>query len=82
MNAKEQALEYAQKHNNGSQKNEEIFGQMLKEGYVISRTAGIKVVAQARREGKTIIVTETTVHTDALTGKKIESTVEIFRATL
>ena len=87
MNAKEQMIQYASKHNtSGKMTNEAFCGQMMQEGIVISRTSNQVTSARVRREGKTIIVTETTVtRTNEIVNEKIEfgetsNVVEVFRA--
>lgn len=88
MNAQQKTLEYAKGKNNGTLTNQEFVGQMATEGVVIERTPNSKTIARLRREGKTIIVTETTVkNTNEVIGGKLvfgksESTREIFRADL
>lgn len=78
MNAQEMLLDYAAKHNDGKiYTNEQFIGKAITEGICINRSAGIRTNARVRREGKTIIVTETTI-TPTVTGNR-EETVEIFR---
>lgn len=60
MTTQEKLIEYAKKHNNGKVlTNEEFIGKMITEGCVIARTPNSMTVANAKRDGKTIIVTET-----------------------
>ena len=89
MTAQEKLIEYASKHND--QKvftHEEFVGKMATEGCAINRTPNSKTIANARREGKTIIVTETTVANtqQVVDGKlvfgKSETTVEVLRIEL
>lgn len=81
MNAKQMFLEYAAKHNDGALLNNEQFvGKMIVEGVCISRSGGTRVNARARREGKTLILTETTIE-QTIEGHN-ETTVEIFRVDL
>jgi len=66
MTAQEKLIEYASKYNNGKVlTNEEFVGKMVTEGCVIERTPNSMTVANAKREGKTIIVTET-IKTDTI----------------
>ncbi len=62
MTAQEKMTEYAKSKMNASSTltPEQWCGKMIAEGIVISRDCGDTVVANARREGKTIVITETT----------------------
>ena len=89
MNAQEQLLQYASKHNNGNVlTNEEFVGQMVVKGVAINRTPSSKTIARAQRAGKTITVTETIVAetSEIVDGKlvfgKSQSTVEVLRIEL
>lgn len=79
MNAKQMLLDYAGKKNNSKVLTDDQFiGKAITEGVRIADTPeGHIVVVNIKREGKTIIVTETT-KIDAPNGKQT-STVEIFR---
>lgn len=78
MNAQEMLLNYAAKHNDGKvYTNEQFIGKAITEGICINRSGGIRTNARIRREGKTIIVTETTI-APTLEGHS-ETTVEILR---
>jgi hypothetical protein len=59
---------------------EQWCGKMISEGIVISRDLEDMVVANAKREGKTIIITETT-KVERLNGTE-ETTVEVMRISL
>lgn len=59
MNAQEMLLDYASKKNDGSMTNEQWLGKAITEGVVIDRQPASRIVCNIRREGKTIIVTET-----------------------
>lgn len=76
MDAKSKMLEYASQHNHSEfdkLTNEEFCGKMIVEGVVVSRTSNSKVIARARREGKAIIVTETTkTQTSKVVNGKVE----------
>lgn len=74
MNAKQMLLDYAAKHNDGKvYNNEQFLGKAMTEGVRINDAPGGGiVVANIKREGKTIIVTET-VKTDTIEGKKVTS---------
>lgn len=82
MNARQMLLDYAAQKNDGKvYNNEQFIGKAMTEGIRISDTSeGGIVVANIKREGKTIIVTETT-KVDTLKGKET-TTVEIFRVSL
>lgn len=82
MNAQQQMIEYAKSKMSASSTltPEQWCGKMVTEGVVISREAGDMVVANARREGKTIIITETT-KAEKLHGVE-ETTVEVMRIDL
>lgn len=82
MNAKQMLLDYAARKNDGKVYTDEQFlGKAMTEGVRIADAPGGGIVgANIRREGKTIIVTETT-RMDTIEGKK-ETTVEIFRVSL
>lgn len=89
MNAQEKLIEYASKYNNGKVlTNEEFVGQMVVDGVAINRTPNSKTIARARREGKTIIVTETIITDthEVVDGKivfgKSEMTDEVMRIEL
>ena len=76
MNAQEMLLSYA--NSNGATNPQQFIGQAIKEGIVINRGPDIMTVANVRREGKEIIVTETTKNNLHNTSE----TVEIFRVTV
>lgn len=61
MNAQQMLLDYASKKNDGKLEmtNEQWLGKAITEGIVIDRQPASKLVCNIRREGKTIIVTET-----------------------
>lgn len=81
MNAQQQMLEYAKSKMGQSKLTPEQWcGKMITEGIVISREGGDIVSAKASREGKTIIITETT-KTEKLNGWE-ETTVEAMRISL
>lgn len=89
MNAKEKLLEYAKNHNDKSiYTDEEFVGAMSIDGIVISRTPAVTVSAHVKREGRTLIVTETTRTTKdtlvdgRLLSEKVTETAEIFRVDL
>lgn len=95
MIAQEKLLEYASKKNDTNNNvstwkltNEEFIGKMVTEGVVIERTPNSRTVARARREGKTIILTETVVldTAEVVDGKmvfgKSETTAEVLRIEL
>jgi hypothetical protein len=79
MNAKQMLFDYASKNNDRKVYTDEQFlGKAMTEGVRLADTEhGDIVVANIKREGKTIIVTET-IKTDTPEGKKITAT-EIFR---
>lgn len=79
MDAKQMLLDYASKHNSGKiYTNEQFIGKAMTEGVRISDTPeGYIVAANIKREGKTIIVTET-ITMDLPEGKKTTSA-EVFR---
>lgn len=79
MNAQEMLLDYASKNNNHSSLTAQQFiGQAINEGVRIQDTpSGGIVIVNVRREGKTIILSET-VKEDVIEGKKVTTT-EIFR---
>ena len=86
MDAKIKLLEYAKNHNTGNiLTDEEFIGKMVVEGVCINRTSNSKTIANAKRTGKTIVVTETVISqtTKIVNGKiefsKDETTTEIFR---
>lgn len=83
MNAQEMLLEYAAKHNDRKVYTDEQFiGKAITEGIRLSdNERGGIVICNIKREGKTIIVTETT-KTEAIVDRKpakVCSTVEILR---
>ncbi len=84
MNAQQQMVEYAKSRMNKMGQStltpEQWCGKMITEGIVIERMAGDMVVANAKREGKTIIITETT-KVEKLNGIE-ETTVEVMRISL
>ena len=81
MNAQETLLEYARKHNNEKvYTHQQWLGKMFVEAVVIDRQGGTVVIANGRREGKTIIVDETT-REPVLEGYK-ETTKEVMRLEL
>lgn len=84
MNAQQQMVEYAKsKMNKMGQSTltpEQWCGKMITESIVIERMAGDMVVANAKREGKTIIITETT-KVEKLNGIE-ETIVEVMRISL
>lgn len=82
MNAKQMLLDYAAKHNSGNVYTDEQFlGKAMMEGVRIANAPnGGVVVSRIKRDGKTIIVTETTT-SDVLAGK-MSTSVEIFRVSL
>lgn len=89
MNAQQQVLEYANKNNDSKVYNEQQFVvEMSKGGIVINRTPSSKTIAKLRREGKTLIITETTITetTEIVDGKAIfgekQMVVEVLRAEL
>lgn len=61
MNAQQMLLDYASKKNDGKlgMTNEQWLGKAITEGIVIDRQPASRIVCNIRREGKTIIVTET-----------------------
>lgn len=83
MDAKTQMLEYAAKYNDGKvYTNEQWLGKMVTEGVRLSHNT----VANCRREGKTIIITET-VTTDGYDMAKMQpiknrTTIEVMRINL
>lgn len=86
MNAQEKLLGYAREHNdNPNMTPEQFCGQMVTEGIVIDRTPGSMTVARMKREGQTIIVTETVksetheVVDGKLISTPVKETTEIFR---
>lgn len=82
MNAKQMLLDYAAQKNDGATyTNEQWLGKAMTEGVRIADAPDGSIVGvNIRREGKTIIVTETT-KTDTIEGKR-SNTVEIFRVNL
>jgi len=85
----EKMIEYAKQHNNERIFTHEVFcGKMITEGVVIERTPGGMTVARAKREGKTIIVTETVqsekleIVNGQLISKPVEVTTEVLRIEL
>jgi hypothetical protein len=86
MNAQQMLLDYANKHIGNTKSVEtpqKFIGQAITEGIVISRTSNSRTVAHVKREGKTIIVTETLKVEQAMLvdGKRVyaETVTEIFR---
>jgi len=61
MNAQEKITEYAHGKNDTSMTDQEFAGMMIKEGAVINRTPSSKTIARITRQGRQIIITETTV---------------------
>ena len=90
MNAQQQMINYAKSKMNANSTltPEQWCGKMIQEGIVISRDLDDMVVANAKREGKTIIITETskTSKNEIVDGKLIispvETTVEVMRINL
>ena len=82
MNAQQEMLKYANEKMSADSTltPEQWCGKMITEGVVIERMAGDMVVARATREGKTIIITETT-KIEKLSGIE-ETTVEVMRLSL
>lgn len=82
MNAKQMLLDYAAQKNDGKvYTNEQFLGKAMTEGIRIADAPDGSIVnVNIRREGKTIIVTETT-KTDTLDGKKVTDN-EVFRVNL
>lgn len=88
MNAKEMLLDYAAQKNDGkTYTNEQWLGKAMTEGIRIYQN-GQEIAVRVRREGKTIILTETTKTetVEKVDGRgvinKHENTVEIFRVNL
>ena len=78
MNAQDKVIEYARKHNRFTHLTDEQFvGAMHLEGICIEQRGGENVIANLRREGREIIITETTT-TPTIDGEKSE-TVEVLR---
>lgn len=94
MNAQEMMINYAANTAPDGFTPQEWAGKMMTEGAVISRTPSSRVVARIRREGKTIIVTETTIsQTEKMArtqngnmgltrGDDMEETIEVMRCEL
>lgn len=82
MNAQEQMIEYAKSKMMSDSKltPAQWCGKLVTEGVVISRNGGDMVSAKATREGKTIIITETT-KTEKLHGFE-ETAIEVMRINL
>lgn len=62
--------------------NEQFVGALASGGLTIERTPGYRVVAEAKRTGKEIVVTETKISKEVLTGKEIRSTKVVLRTRL
>lgn len=93
MTAQEMITDYAAKTAPKNFTVQQWAGKMMTEGAVISRTTNSRVVARISRQGKTIIVTETTITTIdkmaqmqngqmGMTGEEVEVTAEIMRIEL
>lgn len=89
MTPQEKLIEYAKKYNNEKVlTHEEFIGKARLEGVAIARTPNSVTTANVRREGKTIIITETTkTRTQEIVGGKLEfvesiETVEALRIEL
>lgn len=93
MTAQEMIINYAAQTAPDGYTPQEWAGKMMTEGVVISREPLSRVVARIRRQGKTIVVTETTItRVDrmakmengkmGLTGEDVEVTAEIMRIDL
>ena len=81
MNAQQMLLDYTSRNNDRKVYTDQQFiGKAMTEGVTISRTVVDMTVANVRREGKTIIVTETR-KWNTIDGKA-EETTEIFRINL
>jgi hypothetical protein len=83
MNAQQMLLDYAAKHNDRKVYTDQQFiGKAFQEGVRLANNEyGDIVICNVKREGKTIIVTETAKRDDIVDNKpcKTEKTVEIFR---
>ena len=82
MDAKQMLLDYAAKNNHHRNSaspltDEQFLGKAMIEGVRVDSSGADIVAARIRREGKTIILTETTT-IDGINGKE-RATVEIFR---
>lgn len=82
MNAQQKMIQYAKSKmsNSSTLTPEQWCGKMITDGIVIERMGGDMVVANAKRQGKTIIITETT-KIEKLNGIE-EATVEVMRINL
>ena len=81
MNAQEMLLDYAKSHNNSNLTDQQFIGQAINEGIRIADNAhGDRMSVRITREGKTIVVTETT-KMDTPNGKE-QITNEIFRVNI
>ena len=85
MNAQQMLIQYAETKNDGTMSNEAWLGKAIQGGIVFNRTPMSKTYCNIRREGKTIIVTETTEEekTNVVDGKvnfeTTKTTTEILR---
>jgi len=91
MNAKEQMLAYAKKHNTGEfakMTDAEFCGQMVVEGVCIARTPSSKTIARITRANGIISLTETTITTVStvengkLVFSKSEEAITVFEVAL
>ena len=78
MTPQEKMIEYAKKNNDQKvYTHEQFIGKMIAEGIVINRTPTSMTVANAKREGLTITITETVQKETANPGEIIEETTTV-----
>jgi hypothetical protein len=94
MTAQEMIIDYAAKTTPDGFTAQQWAGKMMAEGAVISRDSNSRTFARISRQGKTIVVTETTIAqtekmaqmqngmTGITRGEDVETTVEIMRIEL